>query len=193
MTGRSVEPLTLTNRTADTVGVTAVSLTPTGVFSIMTDACSNTTLAPGASCAVEVRFAPVDIGPTSGTATLQLDDGSTVTATLDGEGVSEPTLDLVPTVARASQTVTVFGAGFPPDSTVELTQPGAASPQAVVVEADGTFAHVVVLLPNTPIGPVTLSVAGQTDAFADVEVELLVSRRGTSAGGAALRSSSLAS
>ena len=126
-------------------------------------------------------------GPATAPATFRLDDGSVVTTTLDGEGVPQPTLDLVPAVAGAGQTVTVFGAGFPPGQVIEMMQPGVEMSQSMVVDSNGTFAHVVVVLPNTPTGPVLLTVAGQPDLFADVGAELLVSSRGATSDGAALR------
>ncbi len=104
--------------------------------------------------------------------------------------MADPTLDLLPTVAGAGQTVTVFGSGFPAGSTVELTQPGTASPHLLVVDTDGTFAHTVVVLPNTRTGPMMFTVAGQPDNFAEVKVELLVSSRGTSSGSDAVHRSS---
>ena len=66
-------------------------------------------------------------------------------------------------------------------------QPGVASPEPVFVDADGTFAHVVVVLPHTPTGPVLLTVTGQPDVFDDVSAELLVSTRGSASSDAALR------
>ena len=168
--------------------MTSTAVNPVGTFAIVTDGCRGLRLAAGASCSIEVQFAPLEVGFVTGAATFDLDDGSVITAALDGEGAPEPTLDLVPEVAGAGQTVTVFGVGFPPGVTVALTQPGAALPQPVVVDADGTFAHVVVVLPNTPIGPMLLGVAGQPDAFADVGAELLVSSRGANSDGAALLS-----
>jgi hypothetical protein len=179
----------LFNTTAGTVGVTSVTVDPAGTFTVLSDGCGGLRLAAGASCSVDVQFAPVEVGVVTGFATFVLDIGSVVTAALDGEGVPEPTLDLVPEVAGAGQTVTVFGVGFPPGITVELTQPGVASPEPVVVDPDGTFAHVIVILPNSPTGPMQLSVAGQPDAFADVGAELLVSSRGANSDGAALLSS----
>jgi hypothetical protein len=186
--GRRIQPVTLFNATPSPITVGAVSVDPAGPFSVVPDGCIGLRLAPAASCAVEVQFAPVDLGAANAVVTFRLDDGSTVTATLVGDGVPEPTLDLLPAVAGAGQTVTVFGAGFPPASTVELSQPGVALSQSVVVDPDGTFAHVVVVLPNTPTGPVLLAVAGQLDRFDGVDAELLVSSRGATSDGAALRS-----
>jgi hypothetical protein len=175
----------LANTSATTVGIESTSIAPIGAFSIVSDGCSGLRLAPSASCTIEVQFAPLDIGVVSALVTFQLSDGSVVTAFVDGEGVPNPTLDVVPAVAGAGQTVTLFGVGFPAGSTVELNQPGAAAPQPIVVDAAGTFAHVVVVLPNTPTGPVELIVAGQPDAFGDVIAELLISSRGHTSGGAA--------
>jgi hypothetical protein len=157
------------------------------VFSLVADACSGIAIAPAASCSVEVQFSPSTVGLAAGTTTFQLDNGTVVTAALSGEGVAAPTLDLVPAVAGAGQTVTVFGAGFPAGSTIELVQPGVATAEAVIIGADGTFAHVVVVLPHTPTGPTPLTANGQIDVFEDVSAELLVSTRGRASSDAALR------
>ena len=178
----------MANSTQNTVGIISTSIQPAGPFTLLTDGCAGLRLAPAASCLVEVHFAPTAVGFASGVLTFGLDDGSVVSTTLDGEGVPEPTLDLLPEVAGAGQTVTVFGTGFPAGSTVELTQPGDALAHAITVDPNGTFAYVVVILPNTPTGPALLAVAGQPDQFADVEAELLVSSRGATTDAAALRS-----
>jgi hypothetical protein len=185
--GRRTAPVTLTNATTGTVRVSSVSVDGTGGFSLVTDACSGIAIARAASCSVEVQFTPIAVGPAAGSVTFQLDDGTVVTAALSGEGVAAPTLDLVPAVAGAGQTVTVFGTGFPAGSTVELMQPGVATAEPVIVDADGTFAHVVVVLPHTPTGPTSLTVYGQLDVFGDVSAELLVSTRGNASTDAALR------
>jgi hypothetical protein len=185
--GRRTSPVTLTNATTSTVRVSSVTIDATGVFSLVTDACSGIAIAPAASCSVEVQFSPIAVGPAAGSVAFQLDDGTVVTAALSGEGVGSPTLDLVPAVAGAGQTVTVFGAGFPAGSTVELIQFGVATAEPVLVDADGTFAHVVVVLPHTPTGPTSLTVNGQLDVFNEVSAELLVSTRGRASTDAALR------
>ena len=111
--------------------------------------------------------------------------GSVVSAQLDGDGSAEPTLDPVPAVASPGQVVTVFGAGFPAGVSVEL-QHGTQSDQ-VTVDGTGTFAHVFVVMPRTPSGPMELTVIGQLDLFADVTDELLVSSRNDGVGSAAFR------
>jgi hypothetical protein len=190
--GRRTAPVTLTNATTSTLRVSSVSVDGTGGFSLVTDACSGIAIARAASCSVEVQFTPIAVGPAAGSVTFRLDDGTVVTAVLSGEGVAAPTLDLVPAVAGAGQTVTVFGTGFPAGSTVELMQPGVASAEPVIVDADGTFAHVVVVLPHTPTGPTSLTVYGQLDVFGDVSAELLVSTRGNASTDAALRGGAIA-
>jgi hypothetical protein len=134
-----------------------------------------------------VQFAPIAVGPESAIVTFRFADGSLATAELFGEGVPEPTLDLLPAVAGSGQTVTVFGAGFPPGVTVELSRPGTSTVEPITVDADGTFAHVIVVLPNTPSGSASLSVSGQPDVFGDVAAELVVSNRRSASGDAALR------
>ena len=185
--GRRTQPVTLTNATDRAVQVTTVSIDLPDVFVIATDGCTGMSLTPGASCVVDVQFAPITVGSALAAVVFGLSDGTVVTAALDGEGVPEPTLDVVPAVAGAGQTVTVFGVGFPAGSTVEFSQPGTSTAEPIVVDANGTFAHVVVVLPNTLTGPAVLGVRGQPDAFDDVVAELLVSSRGATSADAALR------
>jgi hypothetical protein len=176
----------LTNTTSSALRIGSVTVQDPG-FALVADACSGLAISPASSCSVEVQFAPTALGPAVGSATFQSTEGTVVIATLLGEGVAAPTLDVLPAVAGAGQTVTVFGAGFPAGSTVELLQPGVAVPEALVVDADGTFARVVVVLPHTPTGPGLLTVVAQPDVFGDVSAELLVSTRGGSASDVALR------
>ena len=61
----------------------------------------------------------------------------------------------------------------------------------MIVDADGNFAHVVVVLPHTPMGPTSLTVNGQLDVFDEVSAELLVSTRGNASTDAALRSGAI--
>jgi hypothetical protein len=185
--GRRTLPVILTNAGSRTLDVVGASIDVAGAFAVVGDTCSGAPLAPGSSCSIEVQFAPIAVGWASAFVTFRLSDGSLVSGELSGEGVPEPTLDLVPAVAGAGQTVTVFGAGFPPGTTVELSRPGSSTLEPITVEVDGTFAHVIVVLPHTPVGSTSLSVNGQPDAFGDVAAELVVSNRRSASADAALR------
>ena len=184
--GRRTESVVLTNQAAMNVTVSTTSIEPAGPFSIVDDGCSGL-LGVGATCIVTVQFAPTEVGNASASLIFRLDDGSFVAATLNGDGTPEPTLDLVPEVAGAGQTVTVFGAGFPAGSTVEFAREGLPGSEPVIVDATGTFAHVLVVLPNTSTGPMPMTALGQADVFNDVSAELLVSTRGAASDGVALR------
>lgn len=156
-----------------------------GPFGITADNCSGRFLDAGQSCVVEVDFRPDTIGAATGVLTIEFSDGSVVSATLDGVGTAQPTLQSVPAVVAPGQVVTVFGSGFPSGSSVEL-QLGVERDE-VTVDSDGTFAHVLVVMAHTPAGPMELVVAGQPDRFADVSGELLVSSRSVGSGSAAFR------
>jgi hypothetical protein len=185
--GRRAQPVILTNAGSRTLEVVIASIDVAGSFAVVGDSCSGSPLAPGASCSIEVQFAPIVVGSESAIVTFRFADGSLATAELFGEGVPEPTLDLLPAVAGSGQTVTIFGAGFPAGVTVELSRPGTSTLEPITVDADGTFAHVIVVLPNTPSGTASLSVSGRPDAFGDVAAELVVSNRRSASGDAALR------
>jgi hypothetical protein len=185
--GRRTQPVILTNAGSRTLEVVSASIDVAGSFAVVGDSCSGSPLAPGASCSIEVQFAPIVVGSESAIVTFRFADGSLATAELFGEGVPEPTLDLLPAVAGSGQTVTIFGAGFPAGVTVELSRPGTSTLEPITVDADGTFAHVIVVRPNTPSGSASLSVSGQPDAFGDVAAELVVSNRRSASGDAALR------
>ena len=189
--GRTTAVVTLTNPGTVSVQPATVRLDPPTAtpFAVVVDACSGASLAPGASCSVDLSFAPVGIGSFSGLLSFDLTDGSTVSASLVGEGTAEPILTPVPAVAAAGQVVTVFGSGFPAGAVVELTRGAAPDGEQVTVDPDGSFAHVFVIMPRTSSGPLTMTVAGQVDLFADVTAEVLVSDRSSGSDAVVFRDS----
>lgn len=180
--GRRTQTVTLS--TFSSIDVVSVVAEPPGPFAVTQDGCSGRV---ETSCAVEVQFAPTAIGPVTGSVAFRLADGSVVAARLDGTGSPQPTLDVVPGVGGAGQTVTLFGAGFPDGATIQLRRGTDPVADQVVVDADGTFAHVIVVLPNSPTGPMALTVDGEPDVFDATTTELLVSTRGAGSNDAALR------
>ncbi len=185
--GRRTAAASLVNAGTFAATVTSVRIDTSGDFQVVADNCSGQTVQAGSSCTVDIRFAPLVVGPASGVLTFDFSDGASATASLAGEGAAEPTLDAVPAVAAPGQVVTLFGAGFPAGSSVQLTR--STISETVTVDAEGTFVHVFVVLPNTPSGPMVLTVAAQPDQFNDVTADLLVSNRSSDSNSAAFRSS----
>jgi hypothetical protein len=70
---------------AQTIDAATLAGADLGDFELRSDECSETVLAPGAACAVAVRFDPGSIGPKTATLRLRGTGGTTV-AQLDGEG-----------------------------------------------------------------------------------------------------------
>jgi hypothetical protein len=77
----------LRNESVEAQTIDAATLAGAGLgdFELRSDECSETVLAPGAACAVAVRFDPGSIGPKAATLRLRGTGGTTV-ARLDGEG-----------------------------------------------------------------------------------------------------------
>jgi hypothetical protein len=184
--GRRTQPVILTNAGSRTLDVVGASIDVAGAFTVVGDTCSGAPLAPGIVVLVEVQFAPIAVGPASAFVTFRLADGSLVTGELSGEGVPEPTLDLVPAVAGSGQTVTVFGAGFPPGTTVELSRPGSSTLEPITVDVDGTFAHVIVVLP-TRRSARRCSASTVSPMRSTTWAEFVVSNRRSASADAALR------
>ncbi|HWH21216.1 MAG TPA: choice-of-anchor D domain-containing protein, partial [Solirubrobacterales bacterium] len=89
-----LQPFTFTNESAVATELGAVSLGGENPdqFPVARDGCSGTTLAPGASCQVGVRFAPLDAGTMS--AVLRLGStGGVATAALSGYAEAAPVVD----------------------------------------------------------------------------------------------------
>ncbi|MCW2979663.1 MAG: choice-of-anchor protein [Solirubrobacterales bacterium] len=70
---------------AQTIDSATLAGADVGDFGLRSDECSETVLAPGATCAVAVRFDPGSSGPKTATLRLRGTGGTTV-ARLDGEG-----------------------------------------------------------------------------------------------------------
>lgn len=170
--------ITLLNSTPDTISVVDVAIDPASAaaasFSVEASECIDADLPGGATCAVDVTFAPVDTGDLTSAVLASLADGSLVRAELTGLGAEPPVLTVVPGVASNGQVVSVLGAGFPAGAVVELIWDGGRVAESVEISDVGDLAHTLVVFPHTPRGPSTVTVLGQSGLFGDVSVELLV-------------------
>ena len=155
--------------TASNSGGTAVSLGAASVsgagYSIATNSCGSS-LAPGASCAMQVTFKPVTTGDMPGALNLpNASSGSTATASLDGQGVSPGVLTLTPSPvafgsvlnnASATMAVTVQntgGAALPVGNATATTGFSVGS-QCAGVLAPGASCAMQVTFAPTASGPV---------------------------------------
>lgn len=120
------QSVVVTNSGTDTLNIGTVSAG--APFNIVVDGCSNTAVAPGSTCTIQVDFAPTAMGPVSGT--LSIPDGA----------------------AGSPQAVALSGTGLQPHATASPSaisfgsvRPGkSASPQTVTLTNDGnTATHVV--------------------------------------------------
>lgn len=107
------------------VAIDTVSLSGDGQFSIDTEDCDGTSLAPGDTCSVTVEFTPTSDGAVSATLTVSGEDGNgdtrSDTAEATGEGVTE---------AR-------FSTNPGPNVNLGMSQPGAVLSQNVTVSNNG--------------------------------------------------------
>ncbi len=83
------QTITAKNEGSDNLTISSIT-SPSAPFSIITDTCSEQTLAPTESCTIEVRFAPTTSGDFNSSFDIPSDDPdeSTVTITLSGTGVA---------------------------------------------------------------------------------------------------------
>lgn len=176
--GRRSATITLHNFTPDAISVVDVAIDPASAaaasYSVEASACIGTTLPGGATCPVEVTFAPVDTGDLVSAVLASLEDGTLVRGELTGLGAEPPVLEVVPGVASTGQVVSLLGAGFPAGAIVEVSWEGSGELAVVEISDAGELAHTMVVFPHTLRGPSTVTVLGQDGLFADVHADFLV-------------------
>ena len=118
--GSSSPDLQVTVENGSSQSVSITSLVVAGAFSIVSNACGNSSLAPMADCQITLRFTPQNEGSQQGKLTL-IDGAGTQVVQLSGTGTTPPTDTLAPTslnfpstivgVASAVQIVTLTNTG----------------------------------------------------------------------------------
>jgi hypothetical protein len=137
--GATSKPTTFTVKNGGTAKTGAVSLSVTGqdsaAFQLGNDSCSGKTLAGGASCTVDVTFAPTASGAATATLTAQAAGAKgTATASLSGTGGAPASFAMTPSTydfgsigqgsTSAQQTFTVKNTGGSASGTVAVTIDG---------------------------------------------------------------------
>jgi len=176
--------VTVVNGGASPLVVSGVSITAgqqAGDFSVSGNGC--TTVQPGQSCQVTVKYSPsgrlaAATTPDQRLAVLKFDDnaaGSPHLVALSGS-VSIPTIKVSPEVGAPGAVITVTGTGFAASSPLSIGYrngfPETATAQS---DANGNFSASLLVFPLSELGPRTVqaSVNGATPAVAGT-VDLLV-------------------
>jgi hypothetical protein len=106
---------------SQTLGQLTITGANPGDFSLSNDTCSNTTLAPGATCTVRVIFTPTAAGPRSATLTAPIGTtGQTMNVPLTGIG-APPNVQVSPTPVDFGE---VIVGQTSPDKVVTITNGG---------------------------------------------------------------------
>jgi FtsP/CotA-like multicopper oxidase with cupredoxin domain len=155
LVGTASAPQTVTLANVGTTTLTGISFAWSGNFSDSTTC--GTSLAPGRSCRINVRFRPTSTGVLTGTLTItNSDPTSPQIVALTGTGVS-PAASVTPTalsfsstlnVTTAAQTVTVSNTGTAPMS---ITSIGGLGGQFAQTNTCGAFPAVVAVGGNCTI------------------------------------------
>ncbi|MEM8621791.1 MAG: hypothetical protein AAGF73_18965 [Actinomycetota bacterium] len=174
--GRRIATAQVVGGTAS-VSVASVAITGSDDFTINDDACSGVTVSSGATCSIDVEFAPTTSGTLTAELMVRFSDGSSAVTSLTGTGATTPVLVAMPDVVVAGQVIALRGSGFPAGATVEWIVESSADAGAVVVDEEGSFVETIVVLPRTTAGPHTITIEGQDDLFGDVSAELIVGDR----------------
>lgn len=143
-------------------------------FTITSNGCTGT-LAPAASCIVQVGATITREGSLSATLAVIGTGGQTAQATLRIAAVFTPTLKMNPGVVAPGEVTSAVGAGFPPNIDVQLAFAGEAPFATVHTLDDGSLHYDLLLLPHgIRIGGTQIVAVDQPPDFSGVHAPLLI-------------------
>ena len=146
--------MTLALANTGTAPVAGLTLTTTGDYSVSIP-CPTATLAPGASCVVQVTFTPSTVGSRPGSLTVTSSDpGSPLAVPLTGTGIQSGSFTL--TVNGGSSTSTTVASGRPASYTLTVTPTGGFSGNVALTCAAVNPAQYA----SCSISPAALSLTG---------------------------------
>ncbi len=160
------------------IGAISIGGTNASDFIVATNPCSDRTLAPGATCDVQVLFIGTARGDRTATLEIANDAGAAVVLRLVG-AVGIPRLTVEPRSGPPGLVVIATGTGFPPNAPVTLRWSvgiNATPLLPVVSDATGSFAAQVLILPRDRVGERSLRAAASVPGLAvdPVSVRFLV-------------------
>ena len=178
-------PIQITNNGTDPASFN--SLTVTGDYTVAPGTCpsNGSTLAPAASCALQLTFTPAQTGSRTGTLSISSSASALpLVASLTGIG-SQPHLQITPNSlsfgnialgSSASLTLTLANTGNAPVNNISLSLTGdyaVTSPCAVTTLASGTSCSVIVAFTPTAVGTRTgILTVSSSDANSPANIPL---------------------
>jgi Cadherin-like beta sandwich domain/Protein of unknown function (DUF1573) len=171
----ATQTFTVTNTGSGELSIGQATITGTdpSQFSIGTDTCSNTNIAPGGTCTVDVSFAP----NTAGAATAELDlpsdaaSGSPATVALTGTGQTPTPSTSTPPTTPTPPTPT------PTTPTPPVTTPPTSTPRPPVLAHQSLSARTVVWQTGHPAPQLWLSFTSSSAATLRVSLQYRVHGR----------------
>ncbi len=146
-------------------------------FVIGNDECTGRRVDAGASCNVEVLFAPTAAGRRTASVRVTTVDGAYTTFLVSGDAHYEPKLAASTTMVVAPAKLTIIGAGFAPNAPVTLTwADGAGRPITVTTDATGALLAELIVRPNDRRGVRTIVAQTLDGEIASAEVTVVVPR-----------------
>jgi P pilus assembly chaperone PapD len=133
-TTSAAKTVTLTNNGAAAYGITSIGTGTGSEFAVPTHTCG-TSLAAGASCNIDITFAPTAAGARTGTLTVTPTSGAELTLALSGTGAAAGEVVLGTIDAFGSQSVGIASAA----KSVSLTNNTAAAYAIQSIAASGDF------------------------------------------------------
>jgi hypothetical protein len=178
-TALPTKAFTATNTGGQTLTVTNVTLGGGGSaqFAITANGCAGVTLAPNATCQIQIASTPTQVVVSTATLTATGSGGQTDSSTLTVEGtlkIYTPRLVMNPGVARPGQVTTAIGTAFPPGAVVQIGFAGEVPFATVTADATGALSAPLLILRNTKLVGGYDIVALDQPEFTGVRAPLLV-------------------
>lgn len=137
-----------------------------GEFAVVESTCTGTTLAPGATCSIEVSATPHSGGQRNGVLAVTTADPAYSRLVALRSRAAQPALQVNPGVVRMNRVAAVTGQNFPPGRavTLALSTPGSRVLVNTTAGSDGTISAALLIFPQTSAGtwPVVATAGGTT-------------------------------
>lgn len=144
-------------------------------FVVTTSSCLGQTMIPGATCAVEIAFEPVEAGYRTGTVIVRSDTGQYTSVLVNGTASYDPNVVVAADTVRAGDVIGIGGAGFAPNAEVTISwADGTGNTATVRTDRDGGFLVLFETRRNERAGDRELVVRGTETT---ITVPVTVTRR----------------